>query len=176
MTEQVKQFLSVLRSGEYKKRRVQNEDYDLTEVVAHLPRPLVNTVLVEDMLKRETPNLLEGDPFGFNRSLEFCPIYYNEKGKRVRGTGGNLTPNYSRVIDRGFEEVLAELDRYAADYADDEKKQSFYEAMSATCWRSPSDTARRPRSREIPAWPRRSDRYRDGRREAFSRPACSSSS
>ncbi|MBQ9783564.1 MAG: pyruvate formate-lyase, partial [Clostridia bacterium] len=129
MTEQVKQFLNVLRSQEYKKNRIQNDGYDLTELVKKTPTELVNIVLDEDMLRRETPVILEGDIFGFNRSQVHCPHYYNEKGKRVKGTGGNLTPNYIRVIGVGFGSVLDDMKHHDSQWGDNGQRQIFYDAM-----------------------------------------------
>ena len=132
MTDLVKQSLEVLRKGEYKNGRVDNQGYDLTELMVTLPKELQDTVLLEDMLRRETPYFLEHDIFGFNRSQIYCPIYYNQDGKRVKGMGGNITPNYRRIIENGFDAILAQIDALAAINTSEEQ-QYFYEAMRRNC-------------------------------------------
>ena len=123
MTDKVKRMYELVRSDEYKKERIRNEGYDMTQVF------LDSSELYEmrsflDMIERETPFLLDGDIYGFNRRNVYCPHYF-ENGKK-RGDGiGNITPNYARVIDGGFDEVLCDIEKYEKINTD-EKSVMFY--------------------------------------------------
>ena len=110
MTEKVKAMYDLIRSCEYRKRRVDNGEYDLTSVYNEHPLDFESYMLC-DMLNREVPNILEGDIFGFNRYNVNTPYYY-KNGKKVPAGIGNITPNYKRVIDSGFDAILADVEKY----------------------------------------------------------------
>ncbi len=131
MTEAVRNALDVLRRGDYKQNRIDNAEYDMTEALKEIPLGMHNTVMMEDMLKRETPHFLEHDRFGFNRTLKYLPyILVERKGilKKKNTFGGNVTPNYCRLIDRGLERLVVEIEERAKGAADGKERQ-FYEAM-----------------------------------------------
>ena len=128
MTEQVKRFLELFKTREYRNRRIDNGDFDVTELVNREPKPMRDTIVMEQMLKHETPNILEGDIIGFNRKLKNLPYYVNAKGRKVKDGPGNNTPNYRRVIETGFDAILEQIDAYAAR-VDDEDTGLFYQAM-----------------------------------------------
>lgn len=128
MTESVRKFLGVLRAGDYKKKRIDNRPYDMTEELKKHPSRLKRIIMLEDMLKSETPNLLDGDIFGFNRSQIEIPGYKRDNGKMARGSGGNFTPNYIRIVSLGFDGIRAEIDRCDAHYGNPDKTV-FYDAM-----------------------------------------------
>ena len=95
------------------------------------PEGVTGPVMMEDMLRRETPRLLDGDRFGFHRSLVKLPyIWYIKKGKlRKKNTfGGNFTPNYRRIMEQGLEALTEEIDQRLPS-AKDEEAKTFYEAM-----------------------------------------------
>lgn len=129
MTEAVKRSLGVLKKGEYKTRRIDNT-FDMGEELREIPMGLWNSVMLERMLERETPYLLEGDRFGFNRTLKelpSCVIEWKGEVKRRKIFGGNFTPNYKRVMETGFDGILTQICNNATDA--DEKGKEFYEAM-----------------------------------------------
>jgi formate C-acetyltransferase len=126
MTEKVKRMYDIVRLCEYRKERINNENYDLTD--AYMSDPVNSpSIFLEDMLNRETPYILDGDIFGFNRRNVYCP-YYVKDGKRKKIIFGNITPNYARIIERGFEGVLDDIEKYEKINLDD-ASQKFYSAM-----------------------------------------------
>ena len=125
MTENVKKMLELVRSKEYRKNRINNEGYDLTEVYENNPR-IYEALMLEDMARRETPYILEGDIFGFNRRNKYCPHYYKD-GTLMLCAWGNVTPNYRRVIESGFDSILEDIAAY--ERSADEGQRLFYEYM-----------------------------------------------
>ena len=110
MTENVKIALAALRAQEYKKERIEIEDYNLTEQVKHLEDRMRRPAMLRDMFSREVPHFLEGDIFGFNRTVPKTPYYLDRNGRRHQNTGGNITMNYGRVITEGFDASLELMD------------------------------------------------------------------
>ena len=129
MTDNVKQALAALCSAEYKKQRIDNGEFDMTEVLAGVPKRLRRLPMLEAMLKAETPYLWEGDLFGFHRRNQKTPSYVDANGKRIRSNGGNITPNYARVIGMGFDAVIDTVDAKIAKFSDDEDRVEFLETM-----------------------------------------------
>lgn len=125
MTENVKKMLELVRSKKYRSERINNEGYDMTEVYEKNPRTY-ETIMFEDMVSRETPYILEGDIFGFNRRNVYCPHYYRD-GNLILCGAGNVTPNYRRVIESGFDSILEDISRY--ENGAGERKKLFYECM-----------------------------------------------
>lgn len=131
MTTSVKQFLETLQKGTYRAARIDNSDYDLTELTLGIPVGLQNTVMLEDMLRRETPYFPSGDRFGFNRTLMHLPCILttaNGKQKKRCTFGGNLTPNYRRIIESGLDDVLSQIE-HLSEQSSTQKQRVFYEAM-----------------------------------------------
>jgi hypothetical protein len=92
MTEAVRRSLSVLKQGEYRNRRIDN-DFNMEEALREVPLGLANTVMMEAMLRKETPFLLEGDRFGFNRTLKnlpYVPVLRKGRIKKKNLTGIKL--------------------------------------------------------------------------------------
>lgn len=127
MTEKVALALRVLRAQEYRTRRIHIEQYDLSETVMQLPERMRRAAMLKDMLGRETPFFLEGDIFGFNRTVVETPYYINAKGKRVHSSKGNYTPHYGRFIADGFDKILAYMDENQSRL--DDTRAVFYDAM-----------------------------------------------
>lgn len=125
MTEKVKKMHELVRSKEYRRNRINNEGYDLTSVYKNNPRTY-ETVMFEDMASRETPYILDGDIFGFNRRNVHCPHYYRD-GKRIDCASGNITPNYRRIIESGFDSILKDISSYEKNA--DERQRLFYECI-----------------------------------------------
>ena len=129
MTEKVKNMLALFRSGEHKRHRINNEGYDLTEKISGVDEMLIPSLLLEDMLRRETPIILDGDIFGFNRRNVYCPSYTNSRGNLIRHGTGNLTPNYASAMERGLENMLREVRDRAEKTEEASQSKLFYEAM-----------------------------------------------
>ena len=127
MTRNVESFLTLLRKRDYRKKRIDN-DTDITELLKAMPRELTDTLILEKMLNGETPVLLEGDIFGFNRHQKNLPYYFDESGKKICDGPGNVTPNYARVIAQGYDALLGEIEEYKKVNTDGEAVV-FYEAM-----------------------------------------------
>ena len=101
MTERVQKALDELRAHKYREQRVTRDDFDMTEELQCESKKLINTRILEKMLATEEPYFLDNDIFGFNRKNAITP-YYFENGKKQMDFGGNITPNYRRVIEQGF--------------------------------------------------------------------------
>ncbi len=127
MTERVQRFLDLLRKKEYRKDRTVN-DIDVTEEVNGSHEGLRDTIVLERMLEGETPVILEGDIFGFNRKQSKLPYYYNANGRLVDSGPGNVTPNYARVISTGYDKLLADIEKYKKINKDSDSA-IFYEAL-----------------------------------------------
>ncbi len=126
MTQNVKRMYDYIRSAEHRKRRVDNGDYDLT--VTYLAHPLdYESYMLCDMLSREEPNVFEGDIFGFNRHNINTPYFFKD-GKKVLSSTGNITPNYKRVIERGFDAMISDIEKYEKVNTSGNSKL-FYAAM-----------------------------------------------
>ena len=127
MTEHVRKMLDHLKSKEYRKNRVNNEGYDVTDKVNDVPEIMQHTVALEDMISIEEPVIFDGDIFGFNRHNVYCPKYTNANGKVITAITGNVTPNYARAISRGLDDMLEDIK--AREKGADADKAIFYEAM-----------------------------------------------
>ena len=128
MTERVQKFLDLLLSKEYRKQRIDNKDFDVSEKVNAEDYLMRDTIVFEEMIKAETPVFLENDIFGFNRSLSYLPYYYNQRGSKVTSGPGNNTPNYARIIGQGFDAALEEIAKYEKINTDG-NSPLFYESM-----------------------------------------------
>ncbi len=126
MTDKVKKALEELLAHEYRKQRVRNENFDITEELAGENEKLLQTRVLERMLSIEEPCFLENDIFGFNRKNVFTPHYYVDGVKKM-DFGGNTTLNFKGTIEQGFDAVLEKIDAYSKDANDSQK--IFYEAM-----------------------------------------------
>lgn len=129
MTELTKASLAYVRSGDYKKLRTINktEDMDITEKYKDISMRMFAVKCFEDMLQRETPNILKHDIFGFNRVNTLTPYFVGHNGAKMHGGGaGNLTPNYIHTIEVGFEGVLRELNDSRKNA--NEARQGFFDA------------------------------------------------
>lgn len=94
MTERVKKLYDLLKSKEYRNFRQERENPDLSSFDF--------TTATENVVKtidEETPVIFDGDNFGFNRCSNI----------RFSAGVGNLTPNYSRVITKGFDAMLNQI-------------------------------------------------------------------
>lgn len=111
MTDKIKALLRMLKSGEYKKNRTD------TEVA-------LAGYATADCFKRqaaaEVPLLFQNDSFGFHRSTT----------QRMPPLTGNVTPNYARVITRGFDQTRKEIKASMAS-AEDAAKRAYGEQMLA---------------------------------------------
>ena len=125
MTEKVKKALDILTSREYRRNRTDN-DTDLTDLISTEPYEMRDTIVLEQILAGERPILLDGDIFGFNRYQKNFAYYTDPTGKRITHAPGNITPNYARVIFRGYDGLLEDIDAYSRKNPD---RSAFYEAM-----------------------------------------------
>ena len=126
MTSLINNILEFYKSGEYKKYRkhIPKQDFHYDEGYDEL---LLNTDLLEYMLKCETPLLYENDSFGFNRTIIETPVGFIGKS-RFGCDAGNITPNYEYVLSNGFDSILQRINN-KLDTCNDEKKAKLYRAM-----------------------------------------------
>lgn len=111
MTENIKQLLEQLQSRAYRSSRISKE-IDITQQLQGKSPLLKDVMLFTTMLENETPILLKGDSIGFYRSLKNTPFYYDNNCRQASWSLGNITPNYIRVISKGFEEILRQINEY----------------------------------------------------------------
>jgi len=106
MTERVRKILSLIKSREHKKIR-STEKRDISDLVRGLSRREADLVRLKETLMREVPVFHgEEDIFGFNRTVANTMTYAytgSEEGRHL--LPGNITPDYSRLIDFGFDSV-----------------------------------------------------------------------
>ena len=69
-------------------------------------------------LRNDVDFLLYGDDFGF----------YRRSPNRIRGSQGNMTPNYKRIIESGFDKIKEQI-RAAISSTDDEGKKEYGKSM-----------------------------------------------
>lgn len=130
MTDKVRRALAVLREGEYKKNRIDNGVFDVTDRVNAHGTEYRLFHMLSAMLEQEQPYMLGEDIFGFNRRLKNTPTYIDPcTGKRTRNGKGNLTPNYARIISHGFDAVLKEIEAREASLAIKDRRNAFFGTM-----------------------------------------------
>lgn len=109
MTENIKQLLEQLQSRVYRSNRISKE-IDVTQQIEGKNAMLRDVLFLSAMLENETPVLIEGDHIGFYRSQKNTPLFYDDKGQQQSPWSlGNITPNYARVITKGFDNILKEI-------------------------------------------------------------------
>ena len=69
-------------------------------------------------LRNDVDFLLYGDDFGF----------YRRSPNRIRGSQGNMTPNYKRIIESGFDKIKDQI-RAAISSTDDDGKKEYGKSM-----------------------------------------------
>lgn len=129
MTEHVTQYLEFFRQRAYRQNRYAEDDLNINDEVMREPWEMRDTIVLEQMLAHSEPLLYPGDFFGFNQFRVYPPYFFNSHGKKIVHSGvGNITPNYRRVIEQGFDALLADIQAYEAKETDPQK-QLFYAAM-----------------------------------------------
>lgn len=129
MTERVKRMRKLLLQREYRRQR-SDERLDFSGDVKDKTEYGVFLTYLEKTLENEKPVIYEDDIFGFNRSHAKDALCKAE-GKdlfpmRIRC---NITPDYTLLMEQGFEKVLEELQRKLA-VADEPAKQVFYQTAA----------------------------------------------
>ena len=130
MTEAVQSYLQILKERSYRKGRT-TCGIDISELVGDFDYsdPRLNAIRFEALVKREVPVLFPNDPFGFHRYQADYPTFTLKSGEvGTNGGRGNITPNYARVISRGFDETEREIRAYRAQASDPEKLR-FYDTV-----------------------------------------------
>ena len=111
MTEKVKFLLEQLNKKEYRAKREHAERfiYDNEKSFAENFRCVI---------ENEKPVLYEQDDFGFNRSSDHIVV----------PQGGNVTPNYARIINCGYDKVIEQL-KEAMSKTNDKEKLEYGQLM-----------------------------------------------
>ena len=114
MTEAVQFMLDTMRRREYRKNRV-SYFWDLPGFWS-LDEYEQSTLVMEEMLKRREPLILEKDIFGFNRYLiDRAGVDANSHtiidGKKFFERYSNVTYAYELIIDRGIDSLLRQLNK-----------------------------------------------------------------
>ena len=114
MTELVKQQLDYLKTREYRKLRKEGN----VQIPTSYPfyKETLNYELCGIILKTTLENedilLYPNDRFGFHRSQLDAAQYQLENGPWKEYGACNLTPNYFKVISRGFDSLEEEIKTY----------------------------------------------------------------
>ena len=113
MTEKIEKLLLHLNKKEYRKNRVHVEiDRENFEDIK------VQLRILKDALAKEEPVIYDDDIFGFNRHTDF----------RMYPLHGNVTPDYMRIVSRGFDAIEAEI-RENIKKTEDADKKEYAEVM-----------------------------------------------
>ncbi len=116
MTERTQEYLNLLKSKEYKKSRIHVSP--IGECPYNEKSASRHTERFEKNLRVCKPQLFEYDDFGFHRSSD---IYL--------GWGaGNVTPNYKKVLTKGFDTIKEEIQE-SIKISDDEDKKEYGRLM-----------------------------------------------
>lgn len=109
MTEKVKALLENLKKSEYRKQRITGVTVDtknFEDLNSHVK-------FFKEVTRLEEPVLFDIDSFGFNRYTDFFPP----------ARPGNVTPNYARVINCGFDRIVSDIKLAISETNDEEKKR-----------------------------------------------------
>lgn len=131
MTEAVKKYLKILKDKDYRAQRVEG-GIDISPLVENYEKHGFEIPIIrfQEMIKREIPILFENDLFGFHRYQKKMPVFVLSNGQESwRVLAGNITPNYARVIGKGFDQIEQEIDGYLKTA--DEEQTKFYHAILA---------------------------------------------
>ena len=116
MTEKVKKLLADLRSGDYKKDRIHATPEEAT-TRGKSYRYLTSKARIK--IEHDGTKLFENDRIGFNRTTDVVQRDIS---------GGNLTPNYGKVINGGLEAIANEV-KCSMSKTDNADKIEFGKAM-----------------------------------------------
>ena len=104
MTQRVQSLLDILNKREYRNIR-DKKVMDITPLTIGKSEMEASALSFKIMLENETPHIIEGDRFGFNRTLANTPVW---EGQGSAWPVGNITPNYLRIMQSGLDSVLEE--------------------------------------------------------------------
>ncbi|MBQ8742076.1 MAG: pyruvate formate-lyase [Clostridia bacterium] len=112
MTEKVKNMLDFFQDRGYRIKRDPNV-IDVTEKAKDLELDEVQLLRLSESVDNETAILYPDDIFGFNSSRKNFPL--DRTPRRERWIPSNNTPNYSFLIDNGFDAVRKDLSKRKKD-------------------------------------------------------------
>lgn len=114
MTDKIKRMLCNLKSREYRNQRIKGKNIVLDDCFE-----LQNQVRIfKELSKIEKPILFDDDIFGFNRYTD-CPTPHR---------AGNITPNYARIINSGFDKVICDI-KHSMNKTNEKKKTDYAKSM-----------------------------------------------
>lgn len=116
MTDKIRALLEDLRNGSYKKQRTNDGRLNIDGIIGDDEY----MGCFKRVMERERPILYENDSFGFNHSVNEVIQGY--------GGGGNIIPNYGKIINDGFDKT-ADLIRSSMTKTHDESKLKYGEDM-----------------------------------------------
>lgn len=130
MTERIKNMLSILKSGDYKKNR-NCEVIDITDQMDGVSDALRKPIAFKHTLENERLNAFNGDRIGFNRTRKYTTVFNYSCGLKRWGRG-NSTPNYGKIITSGFDDIKTDIEARLSECNDSQRE--FYQGalMSIT--------------------------------------------
>ena len=109
MTEVVRSYLQFYQQRTYRSNRIDGGK-DISYLVKDMERLTAESFRVCEMLAAECPTLYSNDIFGFHRYQKDLPCYELSCGiSSPVNNPGNITPNYRRIMDLGFDAILQDL-------------------------------------------------------------------
>lgn len=108
MNEKIRKKLENFKKQDYKNLRTDG----VLQADSSFYDPAVAAGIFRKLAENEKPVLFDDDSFGFNRATKtklHCPV-------------GNITPNYARIIAKGFDQTLTEIRNAVLSEEDHEKK------------------------------------------------------
>lgn len=114
MTHRAQKMLDFYKTREYRNRR-NMESWDLCTNIEEVDEFEFSTVYMKECLAKEQPVLFEDDIFGFNRHMRNRPGIAKGPAVIVQGRTfneriSNIVPEYHRLINLGFDAVIAQID------------------------------------------------------------------
>ena len=123
MTERVQRIYNILKSAEYKKNRSQEPvRYTLGDESCLMKCARIHKAVLD----QEIPWFLPDERIGFNHSVDQLPYYSDFCPEGFLWMGGNITPDYGMMLQRGMDSVREEI--VARMAAADEGQADFYSA------------------------------------------------
>ena len=107
MTEKVQKLLKDLNDRYYRIKRVIPAPVDYADLENR------QLEVLEKIVSLEKPLIYENDSFGFNRYA----------AHKIKPIAGNVTPNYGRLLQEGFDGCVERIEKAMAETSDPEKLQ-----------------------------------------------------
>ena len=121
MTPKVQKMLEFLKAKEYREKRAKGK-VDVSHLCLGLDEYDESLILLREALSSEALVLYDGDIFAFNKSRS--GYYVNANPNRRSYRANNITVNFGRVIDSGFDKIAEDI--YLLKASANEEQKRYY--------------------------------------------------